>query len=414
MTGPQNRHRLFLLLGALFLTACVVTAEPEWVATYLHQPDTGNDQITWLHDMERDSFGNVFAVGSGINVDTSDGLNRTQDALLVRFTPSGSVQLLSALDLADGQHRSDDSARLIALDPQDNLYTVVHQYEVIDDQGQTASWLASHNAQGDLRWKKRISEADDVRGLAWHQGRIYTTGSNTLAHDAQGNEQLRIEHPETPRRAIAFADNGDLVVAGTGTVSRYSGEGKQRWQYESKLDLINNGSVLVAQSGDVVVAQGMRDERGGALVARIDSQGNELWSRTFDAARSSYGAAGPTLVLEDFRGDLYLVASNDAGRRIVKLDASGTPYWNKTNRSGIVQDADLIDGGLFVVGNARDEKRDARDGAVVAEASLDRTVQNTQGSLVVDGDRIYTGYAALDDDNRFAMHVSRYQDQPID
>ncbi|TDT44410.1 hypothetical protein DES49_0512 [Halospina denitrificans] len=407
----KHRHAWLLALTAFVLTACVATVEPEWVATYLHKPNTGTDQITWLNDMTVDSHGNVLAAGTGINVDTSDGLDRSEDALLVTIGPEGNVLRATDLDLAGGAHRSDDKARLMALDPQDNVYMVVHQYAVIDDQGQSTSWLVSFDRNGTLRWKEQISDDSDVRGLAWHQGRIYTTGDQTLAHDASGNETLRIPHESARRASIDFADNGDIVVAGSGTVSRHAPNGDARWSYTSDRDLINNGTVLVSQSGNVVYAEGTENERGGAAVIQLDTQGNKVWSSTFAPARSSYGAAGPALLQEDFRGDLYLVASNSDGRRMAKLDSAGGTYWNKTSGEGIVQDAGLTDGGLFLVGNGYDEKRDASDGSQIAEAKLGRTVQNTQGSLALDGNRIYSGYAAVDDENRFEMHVRRFADQ---
>lgn len=413
MKGYNHRKSPLVLFMALAISACVATVEPEWVATYVHKPDTGDNQVTWLHDMTTDSHGNILAAGSGINVATSDGLDRSQDAVIVTFSPEGDISQVTDLDLAEGDERSDDQVRRIALDPQDNVYALVHQYGMQDGQSGTSSWLISFDANGSLRWKERISEDGDVQGLAWHQGRIHTTGNETLAHDAAGNETLRIEHPETARRSIDFADNGDIVVAGKGVVSRHDAQGNKRWQYRSEWALINNGSVTVTQSGDVVFAEGLEDERGGAVVTRLDTRGNQVWSQTLDPARSSYGAAGPALVMEDYRGDLYAVASNAEGRRMVKFDASGSRYWNKTSGEGIVQDADLTDGGLFIVGNGYSEKRDGADGSQIAEAPLDRSVQNTQGSLVVDGSRIYTGYAALDDEDRFAMFVSRYEDQPI-
>lgn len=409
----KHRHAWLLAVTAFVLSACVATVEPEWVATYLHKPNTGSDQITWLNDMTVDSHGNVLVAGTGINVDSSDGLDRNEDALLVTISPEGDVTRATDLDLAGGTHRSDDKGRLLTLDPQDNAYMVVHQYEVVDDQGKSASWLVSFDRNGQLRWKEKISDDSDVRDLAWHKGRVYTTGNRTLAHDANGNEILSIDHEDATRGSIDFADNGDLVVAGSGAVSRYTSNGSDRWHYSSNEELINNGTVLVSQSGNVVYAEGTENERGGAAVVALDTQGNRIWSNTFDGARDSYGAAGPALLREDYRGDLYLVASNAEGRRIAKLDSAGGVYWNKTSGKGIVQDAGVADGGIFIVGNGYDEKRDASDGSQVAEADLGRTVQNTQGSLAMDGDRLYSGYAAVDDENRFEMHVRRFEDQPV-
>ncbi len=414
MKGHSHRRSLLVLFMALAISACVVTAEPEWVATYVHQPDTGDNQITWLHDMAKDSHGNVLAAGSGINVGTSEGLDRTQDGLIVTFSPEGDIDQVTDLDLSEGDQQSNDEVRHITLDPQDNVYALVHQFGTTDSDSSYASWLVSYDANGGLRWKERISRDDDVQGLAWHQGQIYTTGRNTLAHDADGNETLRIEHPVIPRRSIDFADNGDIVVAGRGAASRYSDQGEKRWQYRPDQEMSDNGSVLVTQSDDVVLAEGKEDARGGAVVVRLDTEGNKVWSQTFDPARSSYGSAGPALVMEDFRGDLYLVASNDAGRRVAKLDGSGSTYWNQTSREGIVQDAGLTESGLFIVGNGYSEMRNADDGDPLAEAPIDRSVQNTQGSLVLDGSRIYTGYAAMDDNDSFGMFVSRYEDQTVD
>ena len=115
--------------------------------------------------MTVESHGNVLVAGTGINVDTSDGLDRSEDALLVAISPEGNVLRATDLDLAGGTHRSDDKARLMALDPQDNVYMVVHQYAVIDDQGQSTSWLVSFDRNGTLRWKEQISDHSDVGGL---------------------------------------------------------------------------------------------------------------------------------------------------------------------------------------------------------------------------------------------------------
>lgn len=64
------------------------------------------------------------------------------------------------------------------------------------------------------------------------------------------------------------------------------------------------------------------------------------------------------MVEEGYQGDLYVVTSNVDGRCIAKLNAMGGIYWNKTNRSGIVQDMALINGEVFVVSNGRNEKYD--------------------------------------------------------
>jgi outer membrane protein assembly factor BamB len=115
------------------------------------------------------------------------------------------------------------------------------------------------------------------------------------------------------------------------------------------------------------------------------------------------------MVFEDNRGDVLMTTSNADGHRVAKLDASGRVVWNTRSRKGIVQDAALSNGELFVVGDGQNGKYD-RNGNRLGESEVGRNVQITTGSVVIDGDRLYAGYSAEQNGN-FGLHLSQYLDQ---
>jgi len=394
---------LFLTLS--LLVACTATIKPEWVTIYNHKADVQSDRLTWLEDMVVDSQGNVVVTGSAIRTNLTD---REQNVLLASFNASGDRLWARDFDLATGDYRSDDDPRALAIDSSNNLYVLATQYKVIDDLGSTGSYLLSVDANGNERWRRQLSDNDDMRGLTLSNNRLYVTGDTTQVFDLNGDSLMQSEHNDHRAWSVAVDASGDFVLGGGKAVSYFNGDGSLRWQQEQPSDGTNFGEAIFAMDGSILAADA-RSANGSARITRFSPQGDKLWSQSFSAARQSYGLPGPALVFEDNRGDIYLITSNDAGHRIVKMDASGSIYWNKTSRKGIVQDAELKNGALYVVGGGHNAKYNS-DGERIAEAETGRSVQITTGSLALDGDRIYVGYSAQQD-GTFAVHLSRFNDQ---
>ena len=163
-----------------------------------------------------------------------------------------------------------------------------------------------------------------------------------------------------------------MPLRGGWKISLFSAAGELLWQADADEEGTALGESLFTMDGDLITTQSV-EPRGAGLVTLWNQSGQKIWQKTLTAPASSYGMMGPVLVEGDYRGDLYIITSNADGRRIAKMDGLGGFYWNKTSRSGIVQDMALINGEVFVVGDGRNEKYDT-NGQLVAESKTGRAV----------------------------------------
>ncbi len=400
------KKTLTLLLSLILITACTAAIKPEWVSLYNHKADVESDRLTWLDDMAVNSFGDVLVAGTAIRFGLAD---LEQNLVLVRFNDRGQRLWAREFNLATGDYRSDDSVLAMVLDAQDNVYILANQFRVPDENSSfSGAWLISADANGNERWRQQLSADSEMRALSLNNDKLYTTGPNTQVFSLDGTQLQQIEHADHTASAVTANTSGEFVVASGQAVSLFNANGQRLWQQTGEANEYPGGEVMFTMNGDIVATNLLADN-GGARITRYTPSGDKLWTRTFSAAYNSFGIPGPALVFEDYRGDLWLTASNADGHRIAKLDSSGRVIWNKTSRNGIVKDAVLKGSDLFVVGDGFNAKYES-DGSRVAESKIDRGVQITTGSVAVDGDKLYSGYSAQDNGS-FALHLSQYLDR---
>lgn len=395
-----------LFFAFVMLAACTATISPEWVNIYNHKADVESDRLSWFDDMQVDSYGNLVVAATTIRTNLEA---RVQDLALVKYSASGQRLWARDFDLSTSAYDSDDSALALVLDNQDNAYALVQQFRRKGPQSSASgAALISFDSQGNERWRQSLGEDQAMNALTFANDRIYVSGVKTSVFDLNGQTLLNVEHPNHNARSVSVNINGQFLLGGGSATSLFSAAGDQLWTRQQADNDFAFGEAIFTMAGDIVATNSLA-ENGAAQVIRYSAQGQQLWSRNFSAAYQSYGLPGEPRVFEDNRGDLLLTASNADGHRVAKLDAAGRVVWNKRSRKGIIRDAALKDGELFVVGGGHNGKYD-RDGNRLGESELERNVQITTGSVALDGDRLYAGYSAQDNGS-FALHLSQYLDQ---
>ncbi len=395
--------RLTITLSILVLAACKAALDPEWTLFYT-QAMGSETRVEWLSNVAVDSYGNVLVAGDTIRT----GANRQQNALLVKHDTNGSLEWAAEYDFAQGQYRSDDNVTDMVVDLDGNTYLVGVQYIVEGEAQRYGSFLMKVDRWGDIEWAKSISAFEDARDIELKNGLLYVTGHTTQVYGLDGSLRLKIAHSEAKAWDIEVDDLGSIYVAGYAAVSKFNSQGGLVWRVDQPEGLSHQASLVVAADGRVVTAHNQSDQ--STRVAAISSQGQPLWSKVYQPARQSNGLPGPALIKKDVRGDLVLLSSNVAGRRMVKLSDTGRELWQTSNSNGIVQDFTIgDDGAVYVVGGGTNEKFD-RNGNFVAEATMNHGVESTTGSIAKSGDDIYIGYSALRN-GTYNFFLAKYIDQ---
>lgn len=395
--------RLTITLSILVLAACKAALDPEW--TLFHTQATGSEtRVEWLSNVAVDSYGDVLVAGDTIRT----GNSRQQNALLVKHDANGSLEWATEYDFAQGQYRSDDNVTDMVMDADGNAYLIGVQYIVENEAQRYGSFLMKVDRWGEIEWAKSISAFEDARDIELKHGLLYVTGHTTQVYGLDGSLRLKIDHSDAKAWDIEVDDQGNIYVAGFAAVSKFSSQGVLVWRVDQPEGLSHQASLVVAADGGVMTAHNQSDQN--TRVAAISSQGQPLWSKVYPPARQSNGLPGPALIKKDARGDLLLLLSNVAGRRMVKLSDTGRELWQTSNSNGIVQDFSIgDDGAVYVVGGGTNEKFD-RNGNFVAEATMNHGVESTTGSIAKSGDDIYIGYSALRN-GTYNFFLAKYIDQ---
>jgi outer membrane protein assembly factor BamB len=395
-----------LFFAFVLLAACTATINPEWVNIFNPKVDVDPDRLAWLEDMQVDSYGNVVVAASTISANLQ---SRVHDLALVKYSPSGQRLWAIDYDLSTPAYSSDDSPVALVLDNQDNAYVLVNQFRRQSEQSSSeGSVLISFDSQGNERWRQPLGENQPMNALTIASGKVYVSGVNTRVFDLNGQTLLTVDHSNHNARSVAVDINGRILLGGGSATSLFSASGNQLWTRQQADADYAFGEAIFTMGGDIVATNSLA-ENGAAQVVRYSPQGQQQWSRNFSAAYQSNGLPGVPMVFEDNRGDLLITASNAGGHRVAKLDAAGRVVWNTRSRKGIVRDAALKDGELFVVGGGQNGKY-SREGDRLGESEVGRNVQITTGSVAIDGNRLYAGYSA-EQNGTFALHLSQFLDQ---
>lgn len=380
----SNTVRLLFILSLLNLSGCKTDISPEW-ETYHSQAQTDESRVQWLSTISVDRYGDILSAGSTIRL----GTERQKNILVVKHDADGNTLWASEYDLAQGGYRSDDQITDMVLDDEGNAYVVGVSYIIEREEQRYGSFIMKIDHDGAVEWLTELSAHEDARDIELKNDLLYVTGFSTQVFYLDGQRRLTVDHDKA--WDIEVDDNGYFYVVGSNKAQKYSERGDLIWNVDLRDDLSLQASLSLQQDGAIVIANN-HDDRSTWL-SSISSDGNLQWSKNFQPARQSNGIPGPAIVKTDWRGDIILSASNDLGRRIIKLSDSGNEQWQVTS-TGIVQDLVLgDDGAVYATGGGINEKYDS-NGELLASTEKTSGTQVTTGSVAIDGDNMYLGYSA--------------------
>ncbi|MBI2267409.1 MAG: SBBP repeat-containing protein [Armatimonadetes bacterium] len=341
-----------------------------------------------------DSSGNVYVAGNGI------GLGNTPYAWVKKYNSTG-TSLFETFDL--GLLAEGGFGQAIALDGSGNVLVAGASV----DSGYEWSWVAKYNSSLNpvgAPWPKVVGTpfvntqwdgiALDPFGNIFVAGWI-SSGSNDIRVrklDSSGNTLWTDSFGSGPdseiARDIAADSSGNAYVTGNAPAA---GEGFNIWvrKYDTNQNVLwtrsYNGTgsysdeghaICVDALGNVYVTGYVHYEAPGLAsdvwVAKLDTNGNMLWSQTYNSPPNGYDAGNGIAV--DIFGNVYVTGyeqRNDLFQSynvwIRKYSPNGTPIWTETydgpandydGGNGIHVDAN---GNVYVAGSSTQSLAQGRD-----------------------------------------------------
>lgn len=203
-------------------------------------------------------------------------------------------------------------------------------------------WTASIDQTDNTKWEAATWVAVDSQGDVLVSGTLMSGFSNPveaasilLKFAADGTPRYRIVYESsfdgssTRKLLLDEADNAYVLGKGSAPagvvtkIKKFSSAGVPQWTYFDSRGIGLPVNFKFAPNGDMLVAA--RAPFGSVNgYARVDRQGNEVWSRTGVQSLTVGDAAGDSL------GNSYLVHGEyvfNGGTMVKKLDAQGALLW---------------------------------------------------------------------------------------
>jgi hypothetical protein len=258
--------------------------------------------------------------------------------------------------------------------------------------------LMKTDSDGSEQWKKTFSlgSGDDIGGdvKATDDGGFVIAGRTKSKSDggsdvlllkanAEGNEQWN--------KTFSFGSGSDIGVSvlktkdGSYTLAGYTNttgssydallmktdsSGNKLWSKTYSLGACDDtvGDVQEVEDGYVMAGQTGCSDAGGkdALLIKTDSDGNELWRKTFSLGTGNEGASSIQQAIDNGYIISGFTSSTETGSSdifLLNTDAAGEEIWKKTFSFGLNDDAGSdvlsVDDGYVVAGiTATDAGRD--------------------------------------------------------
>ena len=270
----------------------------------------------------------------------------------------------------------------IAVDGEGNVYVTGSEYVSPNDN----IWVRKYDTNGYLVWTSTYNGADNGMdqgfGIAVDgSGNVYVTGRETVTgeganiwvrkYDSDGDEVWTKTHTSASGnydygRGIAVDGNGNVYVTGYEYISgqedniwvrKYDSDGDVVWTktYNGVANTGDRGcGIAVDGSGNVYVtgAETVAGEASNVWVRKYDSDGDVLWTRTYNGTDNDddigYGIA------VDESGNVYVVGcemtiAEAANIWVRKYDTDGDVVWTRTYND--IEDNDDLGQGIAVDGS---------------------------------------------------------------
>ncbi len=263
----------------------------------------------------------------------------------------------------DGAAHQDDEGYGIAVDGNGNVYLTGYEWVA----GEWANiWVRKYDSDGDEVWTRYYNGGgDDIGyGIAVDgSGNVYVTGYKAVTWEGpniwvrkytSGGDEVWTKTYNGPAdgwdegHGIAVDGSGNVYVTGYETVT---GEGKNIWvrKYDSDGDVVwtrtydgaasqndEGHAIAVDASGNVYVTgyEYVTGELTNIWVRKYDSGGDVVWTRTYDgAANKNDGGYGITV---DGSGNVYVtgyefVTGESDNIWVRKYNSNGGEIWTRTH-----------------------------------------------------------------------------------
>lgn len=317
----------------------------------------------------------------------------------VPATPNKPKQLTSVEWVRQFGTEWDDFNTGIGVDSLGNIYVTGYSWG--------ASWpvdydmfVAKYDSAGNQIWQQRFEKETGIWsfGIAVDpSGNAYVTGVTSnfqgtfiAKYDSAGNQVwVKWYEGNLYNRGIAIGPSGNLyAIGGFGDVyiSKYDSDGNQLWVKNFGMtDLSDYGyAISVDSSGNAYVTgftyvQEMPYFTSDALIAKYDSDGNQLWIKWFGTSGADAGLG----IAIDSGGNAYVIgntegifpgqtsAGENSGTFIAKYDSTGKQIWVRQfpstyNGEGIAVD---VSGGIYGTGQIliQASKKETESDVIVAK-----------------------------------------------
>jgi hypothetical protein len=339
---------LFSALPGLAFAQPVDTA---WVRRY-NGPGNGDDKAVAL---AVDSGGNVYVTGSSF--DSASGY----DYATIKYYPNGDTGWVRRYN---GPANDTDFARALVLDANCNLYvTGVSQGDIT---------TIKYDSIGNELWVRRLTtllnfSRSTFGGYALGldgQGNLYVTGQQwdleswvwfLVKYDTAGNHLWTqpIDLSLNDKLGLEIDDGGNVFVSSDKRIVKYGPQGNQIWD-RSFSGLVR--AIALDNSGNAYVT-GDATSSPGYLTVKLDSRGNQLWSKLYGTCQG--GFAKSLALAVDKQSNVCITGQlwycEDFMGITVKYDSLGNLLWDNGHFRMKKGSAITVDtaGNFYITGTGR-------------------------------------------------------------
>ena len=375
-------RKISVLLVVLSLLFCgtIFGAEGDviWTRTY-NGTSNGKDEG---HAIAVDGSGNVYVTGS-------ERVSRKKDNIWVRKYNSDGYEIWTSTH--NGTANGSDCGYGIAVDGSGNVY-VTGSEEVSEEEENI--WVRKYHSDGEEVWTKTYNGtadgSDEGYGIAVDgSGNVYVTGSEEVTgqdsniwvrkYDLNGYKVWTSTYNGTADKddygyGMAVDGSGNVYVTGSEWVAgqndniwvrKYDSGGNGVWvsTHNGTADSRDCGQgIAVDGKGNLYITayEGVAGQESNIWVRKHDSDGNEVWTRTYNGTADGNDRGHGIAV--DGNGNVYVtgyeeVTGQDSNIWVRKYDSGGKEVWTRTHNGtadgndrghGIAVDAS---GNVYVTGS---------------------------------------------------------------
>lgn len=328
----------------------------EWVTPIMEQDLPPN---FWAFELNKGSFVSFFFRGTpkGGTCEKASPLEGCPKVILTQFDPSGKLK--------------DETAFV-------NLNPVLSAISTLD---------------GEIFFTDKYAKPSDPKKppdqLAFDEVYGRLVGPDSSMVNMFGNDLLLWEYGRYPQYAPEFvehplvraAGSGYFMVGDGGKIIKVTKEFKTSWAQTLPLPIPGDVSAISTKDGGFAVIGHHPKENTTALLVRVDTQGNQLWAKSYSCAdhpcsfaQSPVKPAIVELQHGGFAFAYYLPASGSTPKRIkvIRIAPSGGFLWERSIEVGKELEV-VLEGGIFL-----DEYQDT-PGTIIVMANVDQPGSSNSG-----------------------------------